>query len=330
MTFLSIIIPVYNVKNYLTLCVDSVITECDGLDYEILLIDDGSTDGSGTLCDELATQQPCIVTLHKVNGGLSDARNYGTVRATGKYIFYLDSDDYLVPGGLKAEIEVAKRNDSDIVCGNFYYQYANHATIFNDIIYETLTFKGGEESLRVLIEGRYYQNFAWGKLIRRELAQKFLFPKGKLFEDTYWFHHILHSANKVTVVNEPVVYYVQRDGSISFEYKLKSLDILDGYVERLQFFEQHHPALVNKHKLLMAENCISQAWMVCHYLNKNDRPVAVKKIRDTIIDCKLQENILLGSLQKKRLCMIMKSMNCYKIYYILERIIKKYVCKKIV
>lgn len=323
MTFLSIIIPVYNVKDYLTLCVNSVITECDGLDYEILLIDDGSTDGSGTLCDELATQQSRILALHKANGGLSDARNYGAVHATGEYIFYLDSDDYLVPGGLIAEIAAAKKNGSDVVCGNFYYQYSNHATMFNDKTNETLTFKGGEESLRVLIEGRYYQNFAWGKLIRRELAQKFLFPKGKLFEDTYWFHHILHNANKVTVVNDLVVYYVQRDGSISFKYNLKSLDILDGYVERLQFFEQHYPALVNKHKLLMAENCISQAWMVCRCLNKNDRLVAVKEIRCIINDCKLQENILLNSLQKRKLCLIMRSMNYYKVYYILERIIKK-------
>lgn len=330
MTVLSIIIPVYNVKDYLTLCVDSVMTECDGRDYEVLLIDDGSTDGSGALCDELATRHPRIVVLHKANGGLSDARNYGVVRATGEYVFYLDSDDYLALGGLKAEIEVAEKNGSDVVCGNFYYQYANHAVLFNDQTYETLTFKGGEESLRVLIEGKYYQNFAWGKLIRRELAQKFLFPKGKLFEDTYWFHHILHSANEVTVVNVPVAHYVQRDGSISFEYKLKSLDILDGYVERLRFFEEYYPSLVNEHKLLMVENCISQAWMVCRYLNKNDRSVAVKKIRGTIIDCKLQENILLSSSQKRRLRMIMWSMNCYKFYYILERVIKRYVCKRTV
>lgn len=321
--FLSVIIPVYNVRNYLIRCVDSVVAECDGLVYEILLVDDGSTDGSGNLCDEMAAQLPIVKVLHKPNGGLSDARNYGVARATGEYVFYLDSDDYLVKGGLKAEIEVAKRTNCDVVCGNFYYKYSNHTMLFNDKPYETLTFEGGEEALQVLIEGKYYQNFAWGKLIRRELAEKFLFPKGKLFEDTYWFHYILHCANRVTVVDVPVVYYEQRGGSISFEYKLKSLDILDGYVERLQFFEQYHPALVNKHKLLMAENCISQAWMVGYYLSKNDRPIAVKKLRDTINDCRLQENILLNSLQKKRLCMIMRSMSSYKIYYILERIIKK-------
>lgn len=323
--FLSVIIPVYNVRNYLIRCVDSVVSECEEFVYEILLVDDGSTDGSGELCDEMATQLPNVKVWHKLNGGLSDARNYGVARATGEYVFYLDSDDYLVKGGLKAEIEVAKRTNCDVVCGNFYYKYSNHTMLFNDKPYETLTFEGGEEALQVLIKGKYYQNFAWGKLIRRELAEKFLFPKGKLFEDTYWFHYILHCANQVTVVDVPVVYYEQRDGSISFEYKLKSLDILDGYTERLHFFESHYPKLVDGHKFLMVQNCIEHAWMVCRYLKKDDYYVAIKKMRDTIVGCKLQDCAILKDSQRKKLLMIMISMAMYKYSTILGKVIKKIV-----
>lgn len=321
--FLSIIIPVYNVKEYLPHCVSSIIKECANIDYEAILVDDGSTDGSDILCDKLAKEAKQFQVLHKTNGGLSDARNYGVLHAQGKYVFYIDSDDYLADGGMKIMVEAALQSKSDVICGNFYYQYSDHKTLFNPESHEIITYNGGEEALSVLIDGKQYQNFAWGKLIRKELAQKYLFPKGKLFEDTYWFHLILHSANHVTVINKPIIHYLQRSGSISFEYKLKSLDILDGYAKRLIFFREAYPTLVNKQKKLMAENCIDQAWMICHYLNKSDRPVAIKKLRKVINNYKLQENSLLGSKQQRNLKLIMKNIILYKWLVIIEKIRKK-------
>ncbi len=325
--FLSIIIPVYNVKEYLPHCVSSIIKECANIDYEAILVDDGSTDGSDILCDKLAKEAKQFQVLHKTNGGLSDARNYGVLHAQGEYIFYIDSDDYLADGGMKIMVEAALQSKSDVICGNFYYQYSDHKTLFNPESHETITYNGGEEALSVLIDSKQYQNFAWGKLIRKELAQKYLFPKGKLFEDTYWFHLILHSANHVTVINKPIIHYLQRSGSISFEYKLKSLDILDGYAKRLIFFREAYPTLVNKQKKLMAENCIDQAWMICHYLNKSDRPIAIKKLRKVINNYKLQENSLLGSKQQRNLKLIMKNIILYKWLAIIEKIRKKIINK---
>lgn len=325
--FLSIIIPVYNVKEYLPHCVSSIIKECANIDYEAILVDDGSTDGSDILCDKLAKEAKQFQVLHKTNGGLSDARNYGVLHAQGEYVFYIDSDDYLADGGIKIMVEAALQSKSDVICGNFYYQYSDHKTLFNPESHEIITYNGGEEALSVLIDGKKYQNFAWGKLIRKELAQKYLFPKGKLFEDTYWFHLILHSANHVTVINKPIIHYLQRSGSISFEYKLKSLDILDGYAKRLIFFREAYPTLVNKQKKLMAENCIDQAWMICHYLNKSDRPIAIKKLRKVINNYKLQENSLLGSKQQRNLKLIMKNIILYKWLVIIEKIRKKIINK---
>lgn len=325
--FLSIIIPVYNVKEYLPHCVSSIIKECANIDYEAILVDDGSTDGSDILCDKLAKEAKQFQVLHKTNGGLSDARNYGVLHAQGEYVFYIDSDDYLADGGMKIMVEAALQSKSDVICGNFYYQYSDHKTLFNPESHEIITYNGGEEALSVLIDGKQYQNFAWGKLIRKELAQKYLFPKGKLFEDTYWFHLILHSANHVTVINKPIIHYLQRSGSISFEYKLKSLDILDGYAKRLIFFREAYPTLVNKQKKLMAENCIDQAWMICHYLNKLDRPIAIKKLRKVINNYKLQENSLLGSKQQRNLKLIMKNIILYKWLVIIEKIRKKIINK---
>lgn len=321
--FLSIIIPVYNVKEYLPHCVSSIIKECANIDYEAILVDDGSTDGSDILCDKLAKETKQFQALHKINGGLSDARNYGVLHAQGEYVFYIDSDDYLADGGMRIMVEAALQSKSDVICGNFYYQYSDHKTLFNPESHETITYNGGEEALSALIDGKQYQNFAWGKLIRKELAQRYLFPKGKLFEDTYWFHLILHSANQVTVINKPIIHYLQRNGSISFEYKLKSLDILDGYAERLNFFRETYPTLVNKQKKLMAKNCINQAWMICHYLNKSDRPIAIKKLRKIINNYNLQENCLLGIKQRCNLKLIMRNITLYKWFVIIEKISKK-------
>lgn len=320
---LSVIIPVYNVRDYLVRCVESVVAECKSIEYEILLVDDGSKDGSGDLCDELAGQYPSITVLHKPNGGLSDARNYGVTRASGEYVFYLDSDDYLVKNGLKSEFVAAYETGSDVVCGNFYYKYADRLALFNENLFDTISFDGGEPSLRALVDGKYYQNFAWGKLIRRELAVRNLFPKGKLFEDTYWFHHILDQANKVTVVNHPVVYYEQRDGSISFEYKLKSLDILDGYTERLHFFESKYPALVDAHKQLMARNCLEQAWMIVRYLRGEEYDTAVLKLRNTISECNLQHNKLLKRYQRRNLQLIIGSMLMFEYCELFTKVVNK-------
>lgn len=320
---LSVIIPVYNVRDYLVRCVDSIVSECHDISYEVLLIDDGSTDGSGKLCNDLSLKYASITVFHKSNGGLSDARNYGVAHAKGEYVFFLDSDDYLVEGGLMAEIKAANKNGSDVVCGNFYYKYPNRIMLFNTIPYKTQFFNGGEDAISTLIDGKYYQNFAWGKLIRRKLAEQNPFPKGKLFEDTYWFHKILHQANQVTVVNQPVVYYEQRNNSISFDYKLRSLDILDGYEERLRFLKVNYPLLVDKHKLLMAQNCIEQAWMICKYLNGRDYDAGIKKLRNIVIRCALQDNPLLDDLHKKKLQMVMKNMTMYKYHIAIEKIIHK-------
>lgn len=323
MFLLSIVIPVYNVQEYLLQCLESVFAECVDFSYEVLLVDDGSTDGSGELCDKIASQKPCVKVFHKINGGLSDARNFGVLRATGMYVFYLDSDDFLVEGGIRAMMAAALQSKSDVICGNFYYQYNNRKTLFDAESRGISVYNGGEDALAALIEGKRYQNFAWGKLIRRELAQKFLFPKGKLFEDTYWFHLILHHANKVVVVSEPVVYYVQREGSISYQYSPSSLDILDGYKERLLFLNSYYPNLVDRHKLLMAQNCIQQAWMICRCLKGKSYETAIVRLRKIIEDCDLQGNPLLPKESERYLHLIRTNMWLYKYAQLIDKVWKK-------
>lgn len=325
MVFLSIVVPVYNVKDYLSRCIDSLVGDCSSEDWEIIIVDDGSTDGSGDLSDQLAEKYEIVKVLHKPNGGLSDARNYGVAQASGEYVFYIDSDDYIEEGGLKTLVQVAGQDKSDVVIGNFYYQYSDHADLFDTEAPQHQIVKGGEESLAMLIDGKHYQNFAWGKLIRRELAQKYLFPKGRLFEDTYWFHLVLHEANQVSLVSTPVVRYEQRDGSISFSYKLKSLDILDGYAERLNFFKENYPSLVDKQKVLMADNCISHAWMLTRYLRDEDKKKGVEKLRFVISNYGLLENNLLEKSKQRKLKFILSNMTLFKISESFEKLMQRFI-----
>lgn len=314
MAFLSVVVPVYNVKDYLARCIDSLVEDCSSDDCEVIVVDDGSNDGSGDLADKLAEKYDIVKVLHKPNGGLSDARNYGVAHATGEYVFYIDSDDYIEKDGLKSLLQVARQDNSDVVIGNFYYQYSDHADLFDKEASNHQIVKGGEEALSMLIEGKHFQNFAWGKLLRRELAQKFLFPKGRLFEDTYWFHLVLDAANQVSLTSTPVVRYEQREGSISFSYKLKSLDILDGYSNRLAFFKEKYPALVDKQKALMADNCISHAWMINRFLSGDEQKKGIEKLRTVINSYGLADCPVLENSKRKKLKMICSNMTLFSIY----------------
>ena len=323
----SIIVPVYNVRDYLLNCIESIIRECSNIEYEVILVDDGSTDGSAELCDEAASRSERFKVFHKANGGLSDARNFGVERAEGDYIFYLDSDDFLVNEGVKCLLDVALKWHSDVVCGNFYYHYPQEQVIFDKDKYGVSIFRGGEEALTALLEGKRFQNFAWGKLIRKDLAVRNRFPKGKLFEDVYWFYKVLHEADQVASVDAPVVHYLQRNSSISFQYKLNNLDILEGYVERLRFFELNYVMLVNKQKCLMAESCFQHAWMINRFIISREKPYAIQRLRDIILGCGLQENPLLDFWKKIKIKMVLANLKGFCCIELIEKITNRLMFK---
>lgn len=125
---ISIIVPVYNEEKHLTRCVNSILSQ-QGVTTEILLIDDGSTDSSGAMCDELASQYPCIHVFHKANGGVSKARNLGIEKAIGEWLLFLDSDDYLLADALKTLITQAQKSNTLITCANLYIEKNNQREV---------------------------------------------------------------------------------------------------------------------------------------------------------------------------------------------------------
>lgn len=240
-SLISVVIPVYNVQEYLKKCINSVCFQ-NYKNIEIILVNDGSTDGSAALCEELAKHDIRINVLHQENGGLSAARNTGTEAAIGKFIFYLDSDDYITSDCLEKLHNALVDNGADIAQANFYYEYPDYLLFDNTLKGKNQVFSR-EESMNLLLRQHIIKNFAWGKLIRSNIAKKYQFPVGKYFEDTYWKYKIINEIEKYVAVAEPMIYYLQRPASISGTFSLRNLDQLEGEALRLEFTRQHYPSI---------------------------------------------------------------------------------------
>ena len=221
---LSIIVPIYNVAPYLRKCVDSLLAQ-DIKDYEIILVDDGSTDNSGAIADEIVSEamdcSPTLRVIHQENMGLSEARNTGTRTAQGEYIMYVDSDDYLQPNVLGALMEQVERDHLDVLrfryqnvreCGEVFAPYKD-MTNYND--YSSVPTDG----LTFLNERMGTQCYAWQFLLKAELTCKELFTPGIYFEDTDWTPRMLLRAKRVASTDLVVYNYLWREGSITLSQK---------------------------------------------------------------------------------------------------------------
>ena len=223
---LSVIVPVYNVEKYLSRCLASLINQT--LDnIEIIIVNDGSTDKSDEIIREYKKANNNIIYVTKENGGLSSARNFGLIYATGEYIAFLDSDDYVDRNIYKKMYEKAKETNSDYVECDFIWQYEDHQKI--DTGYRYTNKKEMFEKARVV---------AWNKLIKRELIvdNKLEFPVGLNYEDVEFFYKLLPHIERFAFVEEPLVYYTQRPNSIvnKQDYRTKQIfkvldDVIDYY-----------------------------------------------------------------------------------------------------
>lgn len=251
---LSIIVPIYNVAPYLKKCVDSLLAQ-DMEDYEIILVDDGSTDDSGVIADEIVReamgnrQWAMLRVIHQENAGLSAARNTGTHVANGEYIMYVDSDDYLQPNVLGTLIEQMERDYLDVL--RFRYQnvresgeaFIPHEGMKSDYNnYSSVPTDG----LTFLNERMYIQCYAWQFILRREIAQQELFTPGIYFEDTDWTPRMLLKTQRVASTDLVVYNYLWREGSITLSQKdlakqRKQLEDKMGLLERLNLWGNQVP-----------------------------------------------------------------------------------------
>jgi len=234
---LTIVIPVYNVKDYLTACLDSLPS-----DVYVILVNDGSTDGSDIICRRYATVHPNVRLINKSNGGLSDARNAAYPFISTDYVFFLDSDDYIDADNLSRAYEFAISANLDWVQCGYVYDYPDY--ILKPTKFSAPCQICKEDALIQLISNSYIKNFAWGKIYKSAVVKKFLFPKGKFYEDALWQYRVLEQSNHIGVFPSTVMYYRQRSESISGQFSVRSLDLLDGLRDRLQAIAYGFPELL--------------------------------------------------------------------------------------
>lgn len=236
MYFISVIIPVYNVEKYINQCINSVINQTY-TNLEIILIDDGSPDRCGEICEEYALKDSRIKVIHQSNGGLSKARNSGLDIATGDYIGFVDSDDYIKDNMYEFLLQLLLKNNADIsICGTF--------DIEKNSYYEEEHYYNSEEAIKLMLTETKFNTSAWDKLYKRDLFNGIRFPEGKIYEDLATIYKLFHKASKIVYNSQPKYYYRITPNSImnqSFNYK--NMDLLDASYELIEFIKKEYPAL---------------------------------------------------------------------------------------
>lgn len=243
MVKLSIIVPIYNVERYLERCIISILNQTY-INFELILVNDGSTDNSKDICEKYLSIDNRIKLINKKNGGLSSARNTGIELAIGEYIAFVDSDDYINKYMYEVLITTLKKDKSDmVICGynkvdqnEANFQEINNYIDVNNVLASKIS---KVEALdKLLIEGEKFV-LAWNKIYKRKLFNELRYKNGKIYEDEFLAHRVLYKCNKVSVINEKLYFYIQRDGSIiNSKFTTKRFDKVYALKERIDFLKE--------------------------------------------------------------------------------------------
>ena len=263
---LSIIVPVYKVEQYIHKCVDSILNQ-SFTDFELILIDDGSPDNCGAICDDYAQKDERIRVIHKENGGLSDARNFGIDASQGEIIGFVDSDDYLDKDMYNQMITYLEENDCDVVCCDTYIVRGDKKK-FKPRYKENKIFRN-EQAINEILNGNL-DNAAWNKIYKRSVIKDIRYPKGRIYEDVATTYKFIFNAGKVGYMSKPFYNYIKRKGSIvasGFNSKSR-YDCFLGYKERLNFAKEKNLKCINDCELLTLETAL--AVLTAFYANDED------------------------------------------------------------
>lgn len=236
---ISLVVPIYKVEKYLARCIESIMNQTYK-NLEIILVDDGSPDNCGDICDYYAKKDQRIKVIHKKNGGLSDARNVGIDIARGDYIGFVDSDDYIHPLMYERLWDSMQSSESDIAVSNIEKVYGE-AMKFPSITADEVAIYDGIQAIKnILDKNRHVVSVvAWGKLYKKSLFDGVRFPKGKIHEDEFTTYKLYYKSDRVVELSGRYYYYFQREDSImGSKRKGFSYDGLKAYEEMADFFDK--------------------------------------------------------------------------------------------
>lgn len=237
---ISIIVPIYNTEKYLRRCIDSILAQTYK-DYELILVDDGSTDNCGEICDKYKKSDTRIKVIHKSNGGISDARNAGLDMASGEYIVFVDGDDYIAPTMVEKLYADIIANKADLAICGFEFVDENGKRIPKELCYELSD--GQIDSIDALAQLGSNISFTpiWNKIYKHELFTNIRFPYGKLYEDAFVIHEILFQCPKISLISEKLYNYVIRSDSIMHSpVNIRTLDEAEAFYTRYIYYEKNN------------------------------------------------------------------------------------------
>ena len=240
---ISVIVPVFSVEPFLDECILSLLRQTYE-DLEIILVDDGSPDCCGKICDHYAAIDKRIRVIHKNNGGLSDARNAGIDIARGEYIGFIDSDDYVSSDMFAFLLSLMEDTLSDIsICGHVKTTYkGKHRPLWH---HRKVYVMDSQEALTKMLQYGYYESFAWNKLFRRELFESIRFPSGKLHEDLFTTYKTFDKAERIACSKDVKYFYRQRSGSIVHSVNNPRYnDYVSASSEVRDFIELNYPEIM--------------------------------------------------------------------------------------
>lgn len=260
---ISVIVPVYKVEEYLARCVDSILGQTYR-NLEILLVDDGSPDRCGAICDEYAARDSRIRVIHKENGGLSSARNAAIDVARGEYIGFVDSDDWIEPETYEALLEMALQENVKLACGGRFDVSSKTGEKTPGLCPPKREVISGEELCGRIFTWDNVDSAAWDKLYHRSLFREIRYPLGKICEDIPTTYRIALDAGRVGMLNRPVYNYFHRPGSITAAgFTPKNLHACQHSRSVLEDIRKNHPALEKQAMYL-------HVWHLGHTLQRMD------------------------------------------------------------
>ena len=293
MAEVSIIVPVYQVENYLHKCVDSILAQTF-TDFELILVDDGSKDRSGQICDEYAEMDERVKVIHKENSGPSDTRNRGIEQAAGNYFMFVDSDDYIAPTMVECLYQSILKENADIAACNFLYSFEDdrNQDFSTNIQWEVVS---GAEIFYNRKNDRScgYWTVVWNKLYKSKVFGKLRFRAGKYYEDEFWANDIYQMDIKMVTIPECLYYYRQHgNNSMKTTNSKKNLDILEALQDRIDIY-------------LMDETHAAQAYRVLiyslEYLEKSKRMITNREEKAKYLQAEKRTKDIVHQLRKRKL-----------------------------
>lgn len=259
----SVIVPVYRVEKYLRVCIESILNQSFS-DLELILVDDGSPDNSGAICDEYARKDERVKVIHKPNGGVSSARNIGLDVACGKYIGFVDSDDWIEHEMYEKMVCTILSGDADICFCRVAAANEDGTRLENHRLFgHGKRIFSGREVLELLVKGgsTYYESVC-NKLYKRELFSKLRFPEGKQHEDAFLVHHIYGMCNRVVFTEDILYNYRLRSDSIMrTKFSIQHLDAIDAFCERVEYCASENMVDTAAYALLQAVGKMLELFM---------------------------------------------------------------------